>query len=138
MSMEGACVVPARASAVMTIRGSTFQPWAMMALISGWYLVILFWIVFGENLSFVYVNSINWIVISFVGCNGGVFWYGTPFTQRMSGLNLAVQWHFWVVHVQGRSQGGTVFSSGLLLNVPTFMRIYHLVFWFDSSNLRNV
>ena len=54
----GACVVP-RAPAVMTIRGSTFHPCAVMSLSRGWYLSILLVMVFCENLSFVYVNSIN-------------------------------------------------------------------------------
>jgi hypothetical protein len=49
--------------------------------------------------------------------------YGSPFTQRMSGLNLALQWHLCCSHVHGSSHGGTVFSWGLLLNVPAFMRV---------------
>jgi hypothetical protein len=54
---------------------------------------------------------------------GGSFWYGSPLTQRMLGLNMELQWHLCVLHVQGSSQWGTVFSWGVLLKVPAFMRI---------------
>jgi hypothetical protein len=30
---------------------------------------------------------------------GGSFWYGNPLTQRMSSLNLELQWHLCVPHV---------------------------------------
>jgi hypothetical protein len=58
VSMEGACVVP-RAPIVMTIRRSTFHPCAVMLLSRGWYLFILLVMVSCENLSLVYVNSMN-------------------------------------------------------------------------------
>ena len=58
---------------------------------------------------------------------GGSFWYGYPLTHIMSGLNMKLQWHLCVPHVQGRSQLGTVFSWGVLLKVPTFMRISDFV-----------
>ena len=54
---------------------------------------------------------------------GGLFWYDNPLTQRMSGLDLELQWHLCAPHVQGSSQLGTVFYWGELLKVPTFMRI---------------
>ena len=95
----------------------------MMLLISGWYFWILFAIVSCENLSLQYVNSINCIMRLSIGFGGGSFLYGSPLTHRMSGLNLALQWHLWCSHVQGRSHEGTVFSCGLLLNVPAFMRV---------------
>ena len=43
-SIDGMCLVPL-APAVMTISGSTFQPFWMMSLISGWYFCILLLIV---------------------------------------------------------------------------------------------
>ena len=76
-----------------------------------------------ENLSFPYLNSINWIVrfgSMFVERGAS---YGRPLTQRMSGLRPALQWHLCVLHVHGRSQGRTVFSCGLSLNIPAFMRM---------------
>ena len=47
--------VVARAPAVRTIRGSTFQPNAMVSSMRGWYLSILFLNVSGENRSLQYV-----------------------------------------------------------------------------------
>ena len=49
--IEGVCVVPL-APAVMTMSGSTFQPWLVMLLSSGWYFWILLFIASCENLSF--------------------------------------------------------------------------------------
>ena len=43
--------------------------------------------------------------------------------QSKSGFSLALQWHLCCPHVHGSNQGGTVFSWGLILNVPAFMRI---------------
>jgi hypothetical protein len=69
------------------------------------------------------VNSMNWIVRLSVGFDGGSLLCGCPFTHRMSGLNLALQWHLCCSHEHANSHGGTVFSWGLLLNVPAFMRV---------------
>ncbi len=87
--IEGTCVVPL-APAVMTMIGSTFQPCCMMLLIKGWYLIIFLPIVSGENLSFVYVNSINCMVRLSSGFSGGGLWYGRPLMHSISGLNLAL------------------------------------------------
>ena len=49
--------------------------------------------------------------------------------QRMSSLNRELRWHLWDPHVHGNSQLGTVFSWGLSLKVPAFMRVnikYHM------------
>ena len=40
--------------------------------------------------------------------------------QSMFDLNLALQWHLGVWHVQGKSQGGIAFSEGMLLKVYAF------------------
>jgi hypothetical protein len=120
--IDGACVVPL-APAVMTMSGSIFHPCWVMALISGWYLRVLLFIVSCENLSFVYVISMNCTVRLFVGWGGGVLWCGSSLIHMRSCLNLALQWHRCCAHVHGRSHVGTVFSCGLLLNVPAFMRV---------------
>ena len=65
---------------------------------------------------------------------GGSFLYGNPLTQSMSGLSLELQWHLCMLHVQGSSQLGTVFSWGVLLKVPTFMRIKHRDFSDEISS----
>ena len=69
------------------------------------------------NLSFVYVNSINYTVRLSIGCGGGVLWCGSPSMHMRYGLNRALQWHRCCSHVHGRSHVGTVFSCGLLLTV---------------------
>ena len=46
-----------------------------------------------------------------------------PRTHSMPGLNLALQWHLKLLHVQGKSLGGTVFYGGMLLKVPTFISV---------------
>jgi hypothetical protein len=86
----------------------------MMLLISGWCFWILLFIVSCENLSFVYVNSINCMVRLSIGFIGGVYWCGSSLIHSKSCLNLALQWHLCCIHVQGRSDMGTVFSCGLL------------------------
>ena len=43
--------------------------------------------------------------------------------QRMSSLNLELQWQRCVPQMQGSSQLGTVFSGCLILKVPAFIRI---------------
>lgn len=57
------------------------------------------------------------------GLVGGSLLCGSPFTHRMSGLYLALQWQRRWSHEQASNQGGTVFSCGLLLNVPAFIRM---------------
>ena len=56
--IEGVCVV-ALVLVVMTISGSTSHPLLVMLSISGWYFLVLRVMVFDENLSLQYVNSIN-------------------------------------------------------------------------------
>jgi hypothetical protein len=51
--------VVVRAPAVMTMRGFTFHTRALMSSIRGWYLSILFAIIYGKNLLLQYVNSMN-------------------------------------------------------------------------------
>jgi hypothetical protein len=68
--------------------GSTFHPWQMRILINGWYIRILLYIVSYENMSLVYVNSINCIMRVFVGFSDGVLYCGSHLLHSRSGLNL--------------------------------------------------
>ena len=94
--IDGMCVV-ALAPAVIIIRGSTFHPLAAILSINGLYLLFFASSVSGENLSLQYVNSMNCMVRLGSMSVGGSFWYGNPLTQRMSGLNLELQWHLCVL-----------------------------------------
>ena len=60
-SMECSWIAPLT-PAVMVIKGLTFQPLFCMVWISGSYLVCLWVRAPSGNLSWQYVNSINWIV----------------------------------------------------------------------------
>ena len=113
----------ALAPTVILIRGSTFHPLAAILSINGLYLLFFASSVYGENLSLQYVNSMNCMVRLGSMSVGGSFWYGNPLTQRMSCLNMELQWHLCVPHVQGSNQLGTVFSWGVLLKVSAFMRV---------------
>ena len=52
------------------------------------------------------------------------------------GLSRALQWHLGVLHVHGSNHGGTVFSGGLSLYVPAFIRMQCLVILFEIRSLR--
>ena len=74
-SMECSWMAPLT-PAVMVISGLTFQPLFCMLLISGSYLVCLWVRASSGNLSWQYVNSINWIVWLGEGIMGMVFGCG--------------------------------------------------------------
>ena len=84
--IEGVCVA-ALAPAVMTISGSMFQPLLVILFINGLYF-------FGYSIIWYsivqYVNSMNCIVRFSFGSVGGGDWYGSPFTHKRLGLNLAL------------------------------------------------
>jgi hypothetical protein len=103
--IDGMCVV-ALAPPMIIIRGWTFHPLAenWILSINGLYLLIFASSVSGENLSLQYVNSMDCMVRLGSMSVAWSFWYGNPLTQRMSGLNLELQWHLCVPHVQGSSQ----------------------------------
>jgi hypothetical protein len=63
----------ARAPAVMTISGSIFHPLEAILSIKSLYLLFFASIVYGENLSLQYVNSINCMVRSGSMSMGGSF-----------------------------------------------------------------
>jgi hypothetical protein len=71
-----------------------------MVLFSGSYLACLCVMACSGNLSWQYVNSMNWIVWLGEGDIGGCFCFGAPITHRMSGLSLAWHWHGfgWKMH----------------------------------------
>ena len=106
-SMECSCIAPLT-PAVMVIRGLTFHPMFCMVLISGLYLVC-FWVrAPSGNLSWQYVNSINWIVWLGEGRMGVGDWFWAPIMHSMSGFSWAGHWHFVCEHVHAKSQSGTV------------------------------
>ena len=106
-----------------TMSGATFQPFAMMLSMSGWYFAIFLSRVSTANLSLQYVNSMNCMVVPSVGVSGGGRLYGWPMMHIMLGLSLALQWHLWVLHVHGSSHGGTVLSWGISLCDLAFINV---------------
>ena len=110
-SMECSWIAPLT-PAVMVIRGLTFHPLFCMVLMSGSYLVCLWVSASSGNLSWQYVNSMNWIVCLGEGSIGVDDWLWAPIMHIMSGLSLAWQWHVVCGHVHARSHPGTVLSGG--------------------------
>jgi hypothetical protein len=78
------------APAVSVINGSTFQPLALISLISPRYLSVFSWIFYGEYLSLQYVNSINCTVSLWLGSCSGSALYGWFLMHSISGLSLAL------------------------------------------------
>ena len=50
-----------------------------------------------------------------------------PRIHSMLDLNLALQWHLKLLHVQGKSQSGIVFSGGMLLKASAFISVSRIV-----------
>jgi hypothetical protein len=90
-SMECLCMAPIT-FAMMVMRGLVFQPLLWMVLFSGSYLACLCVMAYFGNLSWQYVNSMNWIVCLGEGDIGGCVCFGAPITHRMSGIRLAWIW----------------------------------------------
>jgi hypothetical protein len=86
--MDCLCIAP-HTPAVMVIRGFVFHPLLCMALISESYLACFCVMACSGNLSWQYVNSMNWIIFMCDGDKGVGVWLGTPIIHRMSGLSLA-------------------------------------------------
>ena len=59
------------APAVITIRSGAFQPLFHISSSNGAYFLVFFSIFLCENLSLVYVNSMNCIMMCGTGCIGG-------------------------------------------------------------------
>jgi hypothetical protein len=60
------------------------------------------------NLSWQYVNSINWIVCVEEGDMGVCIWLGAPIMHKMSGLSLAWHLHGIYSHEHLMNQSGIV------------------------------
>ena len=75
------------APTVITISGSTFH--TLLIILPMIYIFMI--IVSCGILSLQYVNSMYFIVRFSFGSIGGGDWYGSPFTHKNSGLNLAMQ-----------------------------------------------
>ena len=61
-------------------------------VIHEWFVFMNFlFLVSWENMSLVYVNSMNWTVRLAIGDGGGLLWYGSPLMQSRSGFSLALQ-----------------------------------------------
>ena len=83
-SMECSWIAP-RTPAVMVISGLTFHPLLCMVFISGSHLVCLWVRASSGNLSWQYVNSINYIVCLGEGSMGVGVWFWAPIiTTRIS------------------------------------------------------
>jgi hypothetical protein len=125
--MECSCMAPLT-PAVMVIRGFVCHPRFCMVLINGSYLLCLCVRAWSGNLSWQYVNSMNWIVSLEEGAIGVCVWFGAPIMHSMSGLSLGWHWHVVCVHVHWRSQSGIVCSGGLLFKWPALVNVKKRVF----------
>ena len=89
--IECSCMAPLT-PAVMVMMGLIFHPLLCMVLVSGSYLVCFCVVAWSGNLSWQYVNSMNWTVCvgeGVMGVMGVCVWFGAPIMHRMSGLSLA-------------------------------------------------
>ena len=125
-SMECSCIAPLT-PAVMVIRGLVFHPLFCMVLISGSYLICLCVRACSRNLSWQYVNSMNWTVYLGDGVIGVCIWLGAPIMHSMFSLSLAWHWHICCGHVHVRSHSGTVWSGGWLFRLPALVKVKNLV-----------
>ena len=126
-----------QAPTVSVISGSTFQPLSFMSLISPRYLLVFSWILFGENLSLQYENSMNCIVSVRLGSCSGSALYGWFHMHSISSLNLALQLHLcvWLLQQHGNSQFGTVISCIWPSCLSAFTRVKHRDLVLDINNL---
>jgi hypothetical protein len=120
--IDCSCIAPLT-PAVIVIRGFVFQPLFHIVLISGSYFSCFCVRACSGNLSCQYVNSMNYIVCACEGSRGVGVWFGTPNTQRMSGLSLAWHCQFVCGHVHSLSQFGMVCSWLMLLRLLAFVSV---------------
>lgn len=91
LSMECLRIAPLT-PVVMVMRALVFHPLFCKVLISGSYMVCLCMRACLRNLSWQYVNSMNWIVCLGDGDMGVCVWIGAPINMhKMSGHSLT--WH---------------------------------------------
>jgi hypothetical protein len=74
---------------VMVTRKLVCHPLYCMVLISVLYLLCLYMRAWSENLSWQYVNCINWMMFVGEGEIGVCVWFGAPIIHRISNLSLA-------------------------------------------------
>lgn len=84
-----------------------------------------------------YLNLMNEMVRLGYKPSGGSFWCNNPFTHNTSSLNCALHCHLWYMHMHGSSHGEILFSSGLLLKVPAFIRMLLWDLLVDTSSSMN-
>ncbi len=108
---------------VIVMRGLIFHPFFLMALMKGSSLVCFCVMACFGNLSWQYVNSMNFTVYVCEDGKGMGVWIGAPIMQRMSVLSLAWHWHLVCGHVHSMSHSLTVWSWLLLLVFPTFVSV---------------
>lgn len=77
-----------RTPTMMVIRGFTFHPLLCRVLMSGSYIMCSSLRAWLGNLSWQYVDAMNWIVIMREGIIGVRLWVGAPITHRMASLNF--------------------------------------------------
>ena len=126
LHMECSCIAPLT-SVVMVMRGLVFHPLLCIVSISESYLICLYVRAWSRNLSWQYVNLMNWTTSLGEGEMGVCVWFGAPNMHRISGLNLAWHWHVVYGHVHLRNHSGIVCSSGLLLRLHVLVSVKNLV-----------
>jgi hypothetical protein len=120
--MDCSCIAPLTPP-VMVIRGFVFHPLLCMSLINGLYLACFCVMACYGNLSWQYMNSMNWIVFVCDGNRAVKAWLGTCIIHRMYGLSLAWHWHLVCGHVHSMSHSGTVCFWLLLLVFHAFVNV---------------
>ena len=127
LSMECSCMAPLT-PAVIVMMGLACQPLFCRVLINGSYFMCFRVSACSGNLSWQYVNSINWIVHVGEGDMGVCVWLGAPIMHKMYGLSLAWHVHGLCWHEHSISQSGIVCSVVVLLSVPALVSVKNWVF----------
>ena len=120
--IDCSCIAPLTL-VVIVIRGFVFQPLFCIVLISGSYFACFCVRACSGNLSWQYVNSMNYIVCVGQSSSGIGMWFGTPIIHRIFGLSLAWHWQLVCGHVHSMSHSGTVCSWFMLLRLPTYVSV---------------
>ena len=125
--MECSCMALLTPVAIVMM-GLAYQPLFCRVLISESYFVCFQVSACSGNLSWQYVNFINWIVRVGEGDMGVCVWLGAPIMHRMSGLSLAWHLHGLCWHKHLISQSGIVCCGVVLLSVPALVSVKNQVF----------
>ena len=114
-------------------KGLVYHQLFRMTLISGSYFVCFCAKAWYGNLSWQYVNPMNWVVRTWEGDSGVCIWFKAHIMHRMSRLNLAWQWYVACVHVHLRSQFKIVWSVGMLLRLHALATVRNHMFLLACS-----